>query len=232
MALPYSVLIAGLGTRIEEFLIPTLVAEHYQVTSCLGLEPLLATLNRSLDLVLLDVPTEDELASLADVRAACPCSLIVVGPARNDRLLIDALEAGADDYVQRPFRTAELLARIRAQLRRRLRGSGTLLVFGPLTVDPHARQATRDGRELELSNEEFALLTVLAARPGSLFPPGVLAEQLWGRRHRDEHARLDRVIAHLRIRIEPDPHTPTILGGTLQGGFWLGGAARERNGEP
>jgi DNA-binding response OmpR family regulator len=187
----------------------------------------LETLNHSLDMVLLDLPTEDELAQFGEVRAACPCPILLIGPARNDRLLIAALEQGADDYVQRPFRTAELLARIRAQLRRR--GDGSALTFGPLSLDPHGRQACRDGAPLDLSAEEYTLLSLLAARPGNIYPTEFIAGQLWGQGRRGEGERLDTVVARLRELIEPDPINPSVLGGDVASGFWLGGASRERH---
>lgn len=232
MPLPYSVLIAGLGARVEAFLIPTLRDEGYQVQSCVGREALLATLNRSLDLVLLDLPAEDQIAEVGDVRAACPCALVVIGPARNDRLLISALEQGADDYVARPFRTPELLARIRAQLRRR-RGHPAALTFGPVCLDLQGRQVCRDGEPLRLSTEEFTLLTLLAARPGSIYPASFIAEQIWGHGRRNDGDGLAVIVARLRTLIEPDPARPAFLGGDLDHGLWLGGIARERqlNGE-
>lgn len=233
MPLPFSVLLAGLGARVEEYLIPQLEAEGYSVQSCVGIVPILATLNRSLDLVLLDLPSEEELGQLPQVRSACSCPLIVVGPARNHQLLIGALEHGADDYVQRPFRTDELLARIRAQLRRNQRSGDVALTFGPLSLDIPGRQAYYLNAPLELTAEEFTLLTLLAARPGNSYPAPFLAAQIWGEGRRDEGAGLERVVARLRALIEPDPTSPAILGGDRAGGFWLGWGGQERqiNGE-
>lgn len=232
MPLPYSVLIAGLGARVDDYLVAELEAEGYSVQSCIGLEPLIETLNRSLDLLALDVPGPEDLAHLPRIRAASACPLIVIGPARNDRLLIEALEHGADDYVQRPFRTSELLARIRAQLRRHQRSNGVALTFGPLRLDIPGRQASCAGGPLELSAEEFTLLTLLAARPGNSYPAAFIAGQIWGSGRRHEGEGLERVVANLRALIEPDPGRPTILGGDLAGGFWLGGTQeRQINGE-
>jgi DNA-binding response OmpR family regulator len=228
MPLPFSLLVAGLGARVEEYLIPQLEAEGYSVRSSVGLAAILATLNRSLDLVLLDLPSEEDLPQLPAVRNACSCALIVIGPARNDRLLISTLEHGADDYVQRPFRTDELLARIRAQLRRNQRSSGIPLSFGPLSLDIPGRQARCRGAPLELTHEEFTLLTLLAARPGNSYPAQFLAGQIWGHGRRDDGERLERVVAHLRSLIEPDPASPATLVGNGTDGFWLGGGAQER----
>jgi DNA-binding response OmpR family regulator len=233
MPLAYSVLAAGLGAGVDAYLLEELAAEGYAVQSCVGVEPLIEILNRSLDLVLLDVPGQEELSHLPRIRAACACALVVIGPARNDRLLIEALEHGADDYVQRPYRTAELLARIRAQLRRHQRSNGVALTFGPLRLDIQGRQATCPEGPLDLTAEEFTLLTLLAARPGNSYPAEFIAAQIWGSGRRNEGEFLERVVARLRELIEPNPVRPTILGGDLAGGFWLGGAAHERhiNGE-
>ena len=98
----------------------------------------------------------------------------------------------------------------------------------PLAIDPLGRQATRDGTPLVLSPEEFALLATLAARPGYACPAPLLLEQVWGQGSRDNQALLAEAIAHLRALVEPDPSAPSILGGSLSQGFWLGGISHER----
>ncbi|HMQ29275.1 MAG TPA: response regulator transcription factor [Chloroflexaceae bacterium] len=228
MGLAFTVLIARFDAGPESHLVPILEGLGYIVRTAAGLAALLDTLSRSIDLVILDVPGADELEHLPAIRAACSCPLVVIGPARDDRLVVAALELGADDYVQRPFRTDELLARVRAQLRRRERTLGHSLSFGPLTIDPHARQATREGVPLPLSPEEFALLATLAARPGYACPAPLLLEQVWGQGSRDNLALLTAAVARLRALVEPNPAAPTILGGSLSQGFWLGGISRER----
>lgn len=233
MPLAFTILIGGLGARTEDYLVPILEGQGYIVRTAAGFPALLDTLSRSLDLVILDLPSDTELADLVTVRAACPCSLIVIGPSRDDRLLVAALELGADDYLQRPFRTDELLARIRAQLRRRERSQGHTLTFGPLTIDLPGRQATHAGLALTLTPEEFALLTTLASRPGFACPARLLIEQVWGNGRRGETQLLTGAVDRLRAMFEPDPHAPRILGGSLSQGYWLGDLTRERelNGE-
>lgn len=228
MSLAFSILIAGLGTRVEEHLIPILEGHGYIVRKALGLQAILDTLSRSIDLLLLDLPAEDGLGWLTTVRGACTCPMLVIGPARDDRLLVASLERGADDYVQRPFRTDEILARIRAQLRRRERSQGLALTFGPLNIDPHGRQATSNGAPLDLTPEEFALLVTLAARPGFACPATLLIEQVWGQGQHGNLELLDRSIQRLRALVEPDPQAPTILGGDHSHGYWLGGISQER----
>jgi DNA-binding response OmpR family regulator len=118
MSSSYTILIAGLGSRIEDFLVPVLTGQGHLVRTAVGPAAALAALAEAFDLALVDLPSENELGALRDLRDRCGCAMIVIGPPRNERLLVAALEHGADDYVQRPFRTDELMARVRAQLRR------------------------------------------------------------------------------------------------------------------
>ncbi|NTW03662.1 MAG: response regulator transcription factor [Oscillochloris sp.] len=118
MASAYTILLAGLGSRIDDFLVPVLTGQGHIVHTAVGPSAIFAALDVTFDLALVDLPTEKELVYLRELRDRCVCAVVVIGPSRNDRLLVASLEHGADDYVQRPFRTDELMARIRAQLRR------------------------------------------------------------------------------------------------------------------
>jgi DNA-binding response OmpR family regulator len=233
MALAQTVLIAGLGSHVEEYLIPILDDQGYEVRTAVGVDAVMQSIGRSIDLVLLDLPSSADLVHIATLRAACPSAMIVVGPGRDDQLLIHALELGADDYVARPFRTTELLARIRAQLRRRERSQSIALTFGPLSIDPHGREVSCNGVPLQLSPEEYYLLILLAARPGHVYPAASLTAQIWGGRNADPEI-LHSTVSRLRSLIELNPDAPMILGGDQSRGYWLGGAvqeARELNGE-
>ncbi|WP_129628324.1 response regulator [Candidatus Oscillochloris fontis] len=118
MALVYTILVASLGNRVEEYLIPILLEQGYVVETSVGSLSTLATVGPHIDLLLVDLPSKNELPDFRSLRERTSTAIIVLGPARNDPLLVTTLELGADDYVQRPFRTDELMARIRAQLRR------------------------------------------------------------------------------------------------------------------
>ncbi|MEI8306687.1 MAG: hypothetical protein WCF99_06420 [Chloroflexales bacterium] len=118
MAFSHTVLVAGLGSRIEEFLGSVLTDHGYTIRTAIGPEAVFASLNEWFDLVLVDLPSEDELGYLRPLRNRCACAMIVIGPPRNGKLLVASLEQGADDYVQRPYRIDELMARMRAQMRR------------------------------------------------------------------------------------------------------------------
>ncbi len=221
MALSYSILIASLGQRSDDFLVPIFTATGYHARIAVGSAEIVRTLSRSLDLVLLDVPSAQELPELEVIRAACQCALVVVGPQRNEKLLVAALEYGADDYIQRPFRTDELLARIRAQLRRRERTYLPTVTLGPLMIDPSARSATYNGQALDLSPEQFTLLAILAAQPGYPHPAGYLLEQVWGRSQIGATTLLEATVTALRILIEPMPAQPPLVCGDSELGYWL-----------
>ncbi len=228
MTSPASILISGLGETTHDYLLPRLIQEGYRVSLVIGLQQTLEKLHSRTDLVLLDLPSAEEVIHVPTIRAACSATMIVIGPARNDRLVVSALELGADDYVQRPFRTEELLARIRAQLRRRDVQSGTL-VFGLLSLEPQGRRATHAGKPVELRPEAFTLLTLLANRPGHPYPGPGLAQRLWGSGDQASLARLADTVAYLRTLIELDPRAPVVLCGDIEQGFWLSHMAQARN---
>lgn len=221
MASVSSVVIAGLGNRVDEFLVPIFVASDYQVQTALGIDQLLQLVSRSVDLVLLDLPSAAELDQLDQLRSVYSGSLLVIGPARNDKLLVAALEHGADDYMPRPFRTDELLARIRAQLRRRVRAHHPLLIIGPLMIDSASRAISVNGAPVELGPEEYTLLLMLATQPDYCYPASYLIEQVWGRARTGDTQILTDAVTHLRALIDPDPANPRLLGGDPGRGYWL-----------
>lgn len=225
MASVSNVVIAGLGSRVDEFLVPILGANDCRVQTALGIEQLLQLVSRSVDLVLLDLPSAAELGQIEQLRGLYGGALLVIGPARNDKLLVAALERGADDYVQRPFRTDELLARIRAQLRRRVRAQHPLLMVGPLMIDTASRAISVNGTPVDLGPEEYTLLLLLATQPDYCYPASYLIEQVWGRAHAGETQLLTSAVSHLRALIDPDPANPRLLGGDPALGYWLRGSA-------
>ncbi|NJN18171.1 MAG: response regulator transcription factor [Oscillochloris sp.] len=217
----YHVLVGGLGNRIDEFLVSALTGQGYQVRQALGLPAILADLGTLVDLVLLDLPNAADLSHLPNVRAACTGTLIVIGPARNERLLIEVLEQGADDYVQRPFRTDELLARVRAQLRRRPPVVVPPLQIGTLSIDLAAHQVRRDNLPIRLSVEEYTLLAIFAAQPGFRYSVEYLIEQVWGRGHAGAAERIDGLIEQLRTMLGDNPLAPRLIPGDPRRGYWL-----------
>jgi DNA-binding response OmpR family regulator len=136
-----------------------------------------------------------------------PILMVTARTSESDKLL--GLEIGADDYVTKPFSTAELVARVRALLRR---SSGTLreraLELGELRIDPARRVVEREGRPVSLTTLEFDLLYFLASRPGRVFSREALMEQVWGSDRIVDDRSIDSLVSRLRHKLERNPAEP------------------------
>ncbi|MBX6378561.1 MAG: winged helix-turn-helix domain-containing protein, partial [Clostridia bacterium] len=123
-----------------------------------------------------------------------------------------ALDAGADDYVTKPFGMGELLARIRVALRHQTGGGADPVVrLGGLVVDLAARRVTMEGREVRLTPTEYEILRVLAKHPGRVLTHRQILREVWGPAYQDETHYLRVYMAQLRRKIEPDPERPRYL---------------------
>ena len=139
-----------------------------------------------------------------------PILVVTARTGESDKLL--GLEIGADDYVTKPFSTAELVARVRALLRRST-GAVTerVLDLGPLRIDPARRTAERDGEPVPLTTLEFDLLYFLASRPGRVFSREALMEQVWGTDRVVDDRSIDSLVSRLRRKLESDPAEPRYI---------------------
>jgi len=160
------------------------------------------------DLVLLDI-----MLPRLDGLEVCP---IVMLTARGDTIdIVVGLEAGADDYVRKPFEMAELVARVRAALRRRGReGGGDLparLDLGRVAIDVAGRTVATEGREIPLTRTEFDLLVELAHRPGRVFSREVLLDRVWGYDYLGDSRLVDVAIGRLRAKVEANPAAPELI---------------------
>jgi two-component system KDP operon response regulator KdpE len=167
------------------------------------------------DLLLVDLglPDADGLTVIRQVRAWSPMPIIVLSARVMEEQKIAALDAGADDYVTKPFSAPELLARVRAGLRRNVRGSEQthLLQLGPLQIDLVNRQTRRPQGEIHLTPVEYRVLECLARRLGMVVRQRQLLSEVWGP-DRSEDARSLRVfVKSLRAKLEPDPRRPRYL---------------------
>ncbi len=161
-----------------------------------------------LDLVL---PDGSGVDVCANARRWTDLPIIVLSAVGDEGEKVRALDAGADDYVTKPFGVDELLARLRAALRRRGNGTEPTIAIGELEVDRSARLVRRAGEEIHLTPIEFDLLGTLAENPGRLVTHSQLLHAVWGPGYEDETHYLRVHVAHIRGKIERDPSRPRYL---------------------
>jgi len=167
------------------------------------------------DLLLIDLglPDGDGLTVIRRVRGWSQVPIVVLSARTMEEQKIAALDAGADDYVTKPFSAPELLARLRAALRRDVRGAapGAALQFGPLAIDLARREARSEGGEVHFTPLEYRLLACLARHLGSIVMQRQLIREVWGPERQDDSRSLRVCIKNLRAKLEPDPRQPRYL---------------------
>jgi two-component system KDP operon response regulator KdpE len=161
-----------------------------------------------LDLILPDGSGQDVCRRL---REWTDVPIIVLSAVGEEREKVAALDAGADDYITKPFGVDELLARLRAALRRSSQPGEPVLRIGELEVDLEKHLVTVDGRSVSLTPHEFALLRVLAENEGKLLTHPALLRAVWGPAYGRESHYLHVYVSQLRRKIEPDPARPRYL---------------------
>jgi two-component system response regulator MtrA len=168
------------------------------------------------DLVLLDImlPRMDGLEVCRAIRRTSTVPVVML-TARSDIIdVVVGLEAGADDYVRKPFEVPELVARLRAALRRvgrRPEDETTQLRLGPLDIDIAGRTVTRDGRDIPLTRTEFDLLADLARHPGQVLARDTLLDRIWGYDYLGDSRLVDVAVGRLRAKVEADPAAPELI---------------------
>lgn len=166
------------------------------------------------DLVLLDLmlPGRDGVDVCRDIRAESGVPIVML-TAKSDTIdVVAGLEAGADDYVAKPFKAKELMARIRTRLRRQSDETDLeTLTIGDLAISVDGHSVKRGGTPIQLTPLEFDLLLALARRPWQVFSREVLLEQVWGYRHAADTRLVNVHVQRLRSKIERDPEHPEIV---------------------
>ena len=212
------VLVAEDEKQIRRFLRTSLEGEGFSVHEAeTGKQTLIESATRKPDLLILDLglPDMDGVDVIRDLRTWTALPIIVLSARTQETDKIDALDAGADDYLIKPFGVGELLARIRVVLRRRATaGDGQPsqeIRFGDVLVDLVKRQVYRQGREVHLTAIEYRLLSELIRGAGKVLTHRQLLKDVWGPSHVESSHYLRIYMAHLRQKLEADPTQPKYL---------------------
>jgi two-component system KDP operon response regulator KdpE len=204
--------------QIRRFLRAALAAEDYQFHEALTAEEGIAqAAARQPDLVLLDLglPDRDGLEVIRGIRLWSQLPIVVLSARGQEKDKIAALDLGADDYVAKPFAVGELLARIRAALRRAAPvaadGANAVIRFGDVQADFEKRLISVRGEEVHLTPNEYKLLQVLIKHAGRVVTQRQLLNEVWGPQHTEQSQYLRVYVAQLRRKLERDPARPRHL---------------------
>ena len=208
------VLVVDDDTALAEMLGIVLRSEGLEPVFCANGNDALATFRSARpDIVLLDVmlPGKDGITVCREIRTESDVPIVML-TARTDTLdVVIGLESGADDYVVKPFKPKELVARVRARLRRTDEPGAASLTINDVTIDVAGHRVTRAGASVNLTPLEFDLLVALARRPWQVFTRDQLLEQVWGYRHAADTRLVNVHVQRLRSKIEMDPENPEIV---------------------
>jgi len=211
------VLIVEDDREIRRFIRAALEDEGYRVSEAETVERgVIDAGTRKPDVAILDLglPDRDGVDFIREVRTFSTVPILVLSARTEETAKVQALDAGADDYLTKPFSVAELTARLRAMLRRGVRGSerdSPIVEFGDVAVDLANRNVRRGGSVVHLTPVEFRLLAQLLAHPGKVLTHRVLLREVWGPSHVEHSHYLRIYMAHLRAKLEADPARPRHL---------------------
>ena len=203
--------------EIRRFVRAALEAENYRVVEAEAVRRgVIEAGTRKPDLAVLDLglPDEDGSVFIRQVRAFSSMPILVLSARIDEPDKVGALDAGADDYLTKPFGVAELTARLRAMLRRGLRtpeSDATVVHFGDVCVDLPSRLVTRAGTSVHFTPVEFRLLTYLITHPGKVITHRQLLREVWGPSHIEHSHYLRIYMARLRRKLEADATRPRYL---------------------
>jgi two-component system response regulator VicR len=215
-----TILIVEDEKAISDILEFNLKREGYEVCACgNGLDGLEAATSRAFDLILLDVmlPGMDGFKILQEVRKTSSVPVIMLTAREEETDKVTGLELGADDYVTKPFSMRELIARVKANIRRTAMPAGerggqeTVEWAKGLTYAPAACEIYKNGKNVELSSRDFEILTLLASAPDKVFSREELMKEVWGYAYYGDLRAVDVAIRRLREKIEDDPAEPAYI---------------------
>ena len=202
--------------EIRRFLRASLSAEGYRIAeSASARRGMIDAGTHKPDMAIVDLglPDGDGIDVIREIRSWSPMPILVLSARVHERSKIAALDAGADDYVTKPFAIGELLARVRVAIRNAVRpvAGGRVLRIGGSTIDLDQRRATRAGKEVRLTPVEFKLLAALAQHPGQVVTHRQLLTEVWGPAHATSTHYLRIYMKQLRDKLEDDPVRPRHL---------------------
>jgi Response regulators consisting of a CheY-like receiver domain and a winged-helix DNA-binding domain len=210
----FKVLVVDDDVALAEMIGIVLKAEGFEVSECFdGAEAFQAFQQIQPDLVLLDVmlPGIDGIQLCGMIRHVSNVPIVMLTARSDTADVVAGLEAGADDYVPKPFKPKELVARVKARLRRGDHEDEESLTLGDLSIDVSGHQVTRGGELVGLTPLEFDLLVTLARAPWKVFSREELLGQVWGYRHAADTRLVNVHIQRLRSKIEIDPENPGLV---------------------
>jgi two-component system, OmpR family, KDP operon response regulator KdpE len=201
--------------QIRKLLNIVLESNGYKVsTSSTGMNGISMAASVQPDLILLDIglPDKSGFEILKQLRQWYVNPILILSVQNREEDIVYALDQGADDYVTKPFRTGELVARIRTLLRRQIKATGSSkFVSGHITIDFEARTVLYRGAHLKLTTKEYDLLALFVRNDGKVLTHGYLLKEIWGPGYQSETQYLRVFVGQLRKKIEEDPNQPKLI---------------------
>jgi two-component system, OmpR family, KDP operon response regulator KdpE len=221
-----SVLVIDDEPQIQRLLTVALEANNYRVaTAKEGREGIAAAAQRRYDAIILDLglPDLNGVEVLKNLREWTQTPVIVLTVQDGEAEKVESLDCGADDFVTKPFNTAELLARVRATVRRANRGQTEVPIyrFGDLEVNLASRRVTKNGEQVKLTATEYVLLRLFVQHAGKVLTHRQILREVWGVEHENHTQYLRVYMVRLREKLEADPAEPVLLATEPGVGYWL-----------
>ena len=208
-----TILIIDDESQIRKLLTITLQSNGYHIVEAdTAKDGMITAASKPPDIILLDLGLPDESGHevLKRLREWYSNPIIILSVQDSEEDIVSALDHGANDYLVKPFRTGELLARIRSALRKNIADENApVLEYGDLELDFGARVVKKENRIVKLTATEYSLLALMAKNEGKVLTHQYLLNQVWGPSYREESQYLRVFVAQLRKKIESDPNRPT-----------------------